>query len=116
MITVGPVYNSITRRATLSSEFEPSLDGEDSPEETSPLLLPNRAPRQTTPGNSKSARSTFWDDNFGLFLVAVAQFSFSAMNMTVQVLNGSDEPVPILEVCDMCQTGISSLSQLELRR
>ncbi len=101
MTTVGPIYTSVTRRASLSSGFESPPDGAAIPEETSPLLQPERASRQTISERWKSARSSFLDDNLGLFLVVASQFFFSAMNMSVKWFNSSDEPVPILEVCDV---------------
>ncbi|KAI9459250.1 hypothetical protein BJY52DRAFT_1149260 [Lactarius psammicola] len=98
MTAVGPFYNSVTRRASLSSGFESPPDGADIPEETSPLLQPEPAPRRTISERWKSAWSSFLDDNLGLFLVVASQFFFSAMNMSVKWLNSSDEPVPILEI------------------
>ncbi|KAI9441947.1 integral membrane protein DUF6 [Lactarius psammicola] len=98
MTTVGPFYTSVTRRVSLSSEFESPPDGADIPQETSPLLQPERAPRRTISEWWKSARSSFLDDNFGLFLVAAAEFFISAMNATAKFLNSSDEPMPILEI------------------
>lgn len=97
MVTVGPFYTSVSRRA-LSSGFESPLDGVDIPDETSPLLPPERTSRRTVFGRWKPARSSFLDDNSGLFLVATAEFFVSAMNATVKVLSSLDEPVPILEI------------------
>jgi hypothetical protein len=102
MTTVG----SVTQRTTLSSESDSPLDGVDIPEETSPLLQPKLSEQW------KSTRSSFLDDNFGLFLIAAAEFFISAMNAAVKLLNSSDEPVPILEVCDRPLNGYSFLNQL----
>ena len=48
---------------------------------------------------AKAAVSAFLDRNTGLLLVAVSQFFFSAMNISVKWLNNLDEPIPTLEVC-----------------
>ena len=99
MTTTTPFYTPVIRHASSSSEFESLLHGADIPEETSSLLQSKRAPRRTVSLRCKSARSSFLDDNFGLFLIAVAEFFVSATNMSVKLLNSSDEPMPILEVC-----------------
>jgi hypothetical protein len=44
--------------------------------------------------------SAFLDRNAGLFLVAASQLFFVLSNITVKWLNGSDEQIPMLEVCD----------------
>ncbi|KAI9439329.1 hypothetical protein H4582DRAFT_132527 [Lactarius indigo] len=98
MTTESSFYPSATQCASLSSGFELPPDGAAIPEETSPLLQPERAPRRTISERWRSARSSFLDDNLGLFLVVASQFFFSAMNMSVKWLNSSDEPVPILEI------------------
>jgi len=70
-------------------------DGGETPEETSPLLEPGRTTGQK---QWSFARSSFLDANLGLLLIATAECFVSAMNMTIKLLNSSDEPVPILEV------------------
>lgn len=69
-------------------------------DETSPLLKPKNthAHQSSIPGKWRSALSSFFDDNAGLLLVVGAQVFFSAMNLSVKVLNSLDEPVPTLEV------------------
>src|ERR1700761_1992118 len=98
MTTVAPFYTPVTRYASLSPP-NGALAG--IPEETSPLLDPGRTPGQNISKRWKYARSSFLDANFGLFLVATAECFVAAMNMTVKLLNSSDEPVPTLEVCDV---------------
>ena len=101
MTTSSPVYTPITGHASSSSgSTSRPNDGGDIPEETSPLLQPKRAPRRTVSEWWKSTRSSFLDENFGLFLVAAAELFVFAMNATVKLLNSSQEPVPILEVCE----------------
>ena len=103
----SPVYTHVTGQASSSSKFTPLRnDGGDIPEETSPLLRPKRAQRQTVSEWFKSTRSSFLDDNLGLFTVASAEFFVFAMNATVKLLNSSDEPVPILEVREEPQLDI----------
>ena len=101
MTTVGPLYNSVAQPASLSSGFESPPDGVDIQEETSPLLPPKFAPRQSISVRWKSAWSSFLDDNFGLFLIAAAEFFMTGANTAVKLLNSSDEPVSIIEVCDV---------------
>ena len=49
------------------------------------------------------------DDNFGLFMIVVAEFFVSATNISVKKLvNSSYEPMPILEVCVIGPAGIFS--------
>ncbi|KAH9170224.1 integral membrane protein DUF6 [Lactarius sanguifluus] len=112
MTTICPFNTSVTTQyASLSSGFELPPDRADIPEETSPLLQPERAPRRTTSERWRSVRSSFLDDNLGLFLVVASQFFFSAMNMSVKWLNSSDEPVPILEII-LVRTTITCLFSL----
>jgi hypothetical protein len=88
MATTSPVYNSVARVSS------PDLDlPADAPiqNESSPLLLPNRTQWST-------ARSSFLQNNAGLFLVAAAQFFFSAMGIVLKWFNSLDDPVPTLEV------------------
>ncbi|KAH8984540.1 hypothetical protein EDB86DRAFT_2962414 [Lactarius hatsudake] len=112
MTTICPFNTSETTQYTpLSSRFELPPDRADIPEETSPLLQPERATRRTISERWRSARSSFLDDNLGLFLVVASQFFFSAMNMSVKWLNSSDEPVPILEII-LVRTTITCLFSL----
>ncbi|KAF8259021.1 hypothetical protein EI94DRAFT_1814103 [Lactarius quietus] len=98
MTTASPLNTPVTGHASLSSEFQSVSNGTDIPEETSPLLQPKHAPRRAISERWKSARSSFLDDNFGLFIVAAAEFFVFAMNATVKLLNNLEEPVPILEI------------------
>ncbi len=95
------IYPSETPHALLSPDSELPAGSERAsiPDEASPLLQPKHTPRRTISEWWNSARSSFFDDNLGLLLVAASQFFFSAMNMSVKWLNSSDEPVPTLEVC-----------------
>ena len=72
--------------ATLTTSGEGPLRPAD---ETAPLL---------TPKLTHARRSSFFDDNAGLLLVAASQVFVSAMNLTAKVLKSVDEPVPTLEV------------------
>ena len=72
--------------ATLTTSGEGPLRPAD---ETAPLLTPKLA---------HARRSSFFDDNAGLLLVAASQVFVSAMNLTAKVLKSVDEPVPTLEV------------------
>jgi len=66
-------------------------------DESSPLLVsPKHTPRRF--GTIFAWWNSFIDDNLGLLLVAVSQFFFSAMMVSVKWLNISDEPVPTLEL------------------
>lgn len=93
MTTEAPLYTPAIRYTSLSP---PNSTG--TPGETSPLLDPGCTPGRTTSKRWRSARSSFLDANLGLFLVATAECFVSAMNMTVKLINSSDEPVPILEI------------------
>lgn len=110
MTTSSPPYAPLTRLASSSSEFASPVNGGDIPEETSPLLQPKRARRLTIFERWKSARSSFLEDNFGLFIVAAAEFFVFAMNATVKLLDSWDEPVPILEIILFRGAIVSSLS------
>ncbi|KAF8259022.1 integral membrane protein DUF6, partial [Lactarius quietus] len=66
-------------------------------DESSPLLVSlKHTPRRF--GTIFAWWNSFIDDNLGLLLVAVSQFFFSAMMVSVKWLNISDEPVPTLEL------------------
>lgn len=67
-------------------------------DETSPLLKPTQAHQKSIPGTRRSALSSFFDDNAGLLLIVASQVFFSAMNLSVKVLNSLDEPVPTFEL------------------
>lgn len=107
MTTVAPLYTPVTRHALLSP---PNGALSPAPAETSPLLDPGRMPGRNISKRWKYARSSFLDANFGLFLVATAECFVAAMNMTVKLINTSDEPVPTLEVCDIPRADIVCLS------
>lgn len=109
MTTSNPLHTPVTGHAS-SSEFASPPNARDIPEETSPLLQPKRAQRLTVFKRWKFARSSFLDDNFGLIIVAVAEFFVFAMNATVKLLNSSDEPLPILEIILFRGTILSSFS------
>ncbi|KAI9450022.1 integral membrane protein DUF6 [Lactarius psammicola] len=95
MTSAHPVYTSATLYTSLSNSDLPAIrDGPPSiPDETSPLLKPKH-----THGPWHSALSSFFNNNTGLLLVAASQIFFSAMNMSVKLLNSLDEPVPTLEL------------------
>ena len=106
MTTARLIHASTTSHAmssaTTSSNSDLITDGESPPlsDETSPLLKPKNthAYQSSIPGKWRSALSSFFNDNAGLLLVMGAQVFFSAMNLSVKVLNSLDEPVPTLEV------------------
>ena len=114
MTTVRPIHAPTTSYASLSSNSDLPTSREGQPiasDETSPLLIPRHAyvHQPTISGSWCSALSSFFDDNAGLLLVAASQIFYSAMSMSVKVLNSLDEPVPTLEVCRP-RTGIYPLS------
>jgi hypothetical protein len=116
MTTSSPFHTPVTEHAPSLSEFESPPNVRDNPEETSPLLQPKRAQRVTVFERWKPAQSSLLDDNFGLFIVAAAEFFVLAMNATVKLLNNSDEPVPVLEVCDGPRSDILVRTNSEMRR
>lgn len=93
MTTKNPLYTPTARYTSLSPPNSTSTPGE-----TSPLLDPGCTPGRTSSKRWRSVPSSFLDANIGLFFVATAECFVSAMNMTVKLINSSDEPVPILEV------------------
>ena len=101
MAAARPVYRSVTRVSSLSSDLPASGEGPPIPHEVSPLLKPKRthAHQKTISERWRAARSSFLNDNLGLLLVAASQFFFSAMGFAVKWLNSLDDPVPTLEVC-----------------
>ena len=113
---VGPSYNSVAQSALLSSGFESPPDGVDIQEETSPLLQPKCAPRKTISERWKYTWSSFLDDNFGLFLIATAELFITGMNTTVKLLNSLDEPVPVIEVCNVPRKDIIAHPNSDIRR
>ena len=93
-----------TEGCSQSSSSGSAFSREAVPDEMSPLL-------QTDSGSTHKSRrcyserwllttSAFLDRNAGLFLVAASQLFFSLSNITVKWLNGSDEQIPMLEVCN----------------
>jgi hypothetical protein len=46
-----------------------------------------------------TAVSAFLGKNSGLLLVAISRFFNAGMNISVKLLNSSDDPMPTLEVC-----------------
>jgi|SRR6266404_3150472 len=105
MATTHPVGLSASQSAFFPPDPEFPAGGEGAnasmpdASETSPLLRHKQTPRRNISEWWKSSRSSFFEDNLGLLLVAASQFFFSAMNVSVKWLNSSDEPVPTLEVC-----------------
>ncbi|KAI0262063.1 hypothetical protein BC834DRAFT_892921 [Gloeopeniophorella convolvens] len=69
-----------------------------------PLELRSNPPPKLRPAVSsrwdsvRASVSVFLKDNAGLLLVGASQFFFSAMNVSVKVLNSLDKPVPTLEL------------------
>ena len=102
MTTARHIHTSTTSYASPSSNSDQpaNRDGPSLPDETSPLLKPSNAHshQPSIPRARNSALLSFFDDNAGLLLVASSQVFFSAMNLSVKVLNSLDEPVPTFEV------------------
>lgn len=95
---------TLAQGASFSSNSELPGRSPPVPDEASPLLHPedSQEPLPNTSGRWLAAQlsvSAFFDNNAGLLLVAVSQFFFSAMGISVKWLNSLDKPVPTLEVC-----------------
>ncbi|KAH9980407.1 hypothetical protein BJV74DRAFT_779691 [Russula compacta] len=90
------------------------------PDETSPLLQPERVDLSQRAHSERwrSAVSAFLDKNAGLLLVAASQFFFAASNISVKWLNSLDEHVPILELIwvRMAMTYICSVAYMYWRK
>ena len=82
------------------SDLPANGEGPPQPNEASPLLKPKQAhaDQSSNPKRWRSVLSSFFDVNAGLLLVAASQIFFSAMNLSVKVLNSLDEPVSTFEV------------------
>jgi hypothetical protein len=102
MTTARLIHSSMTSYVSSSNADLPAnvVEGPPLSDEASPLLKPKHthADRLSTFNSWSSALSSFFDVNTGLLLVAASQVFFSAMNLSVKVLNSLDEPVPTFEV------------------
>jgi len=111
MTTARVIHASTTPYVSSSnSDLPANREGPPLSDETSPLLKPKHthADQSSTFKTWNSALSSFFDANAGLLLVTASQIFFSAMNLSVKVLNSLDEPVPTFELI-LVRMGITTV-------